>query len=273
VLGLLEAVIARQAQLVARWQLLGFIHGVMNTDNMLISGETIDYGPCAFMDAFNPEQVYSSIDHGGRYAYRNQPGIAHWNLSCLANALLPILHEEQDQAIALAQEAINVFPDLFLEANASGTAEKLGLQELGEADIALVEDLWQLMAEHQLDFTLTFRRLADLADENTPSTVAELFEFPEAMQPWLKRWRARTEQDSTPDAERQAMMYAANPVFIPRNHLVEAAITAATEDGDFSPFQELVDVLENPHAYRPGLARFASPPRPEEMVRQTFCGT
>lgn len=273
VLGLLKLVITGQAQLVARWQLLGFIHGVMNTDNMLVSGETIDYGPCAFMDAFNPMQLYSSIDHGGRYAYRNQPGIAHWNLTCLANALLPILHEEQEQAISLAQEAIDSFPDLFLEANTSGTARKLGLKELGSEDVALVEDLWRLMAEQQLDFTLTFRRLADLADENTSDTVAELFDFPEPMQAWLDRWRERSAREQNTAADRQALMYAANPVFIPRNHLVEASILAATEEGDFSLFHQLVDVLEEPHQYRSELVRFATPPRPEEVVRQTFCGT
>ena len=163
VLALLEGVIARQAQLIAQWQLLGFIHGVMNTDNMLICGETIDYGPCAFMDQFNPDQVYSSIDHGGRYAYRKQPGIAHWNLSCLAQALLPVLHEDQERAVALAQNAINAFPEQFLQANTQGMARKLGLQAIGEQDTALVEDLWQLMAQHELDFTLSFRRLADLA--------------------------------------------------------------------------------------------------------------
>ncbi len=273
VLAMLKAVIERQAQLVARWQLLGFIHGVMNTDNMLVSGETIDYGPCAFMDAFDHEQVYSSIDHGGRYAYRNQPGIAHWNLSCLANALLPILHEEQEQAIAMAQEAINAFPGQFLEANAEGTARKLGLQALGEDDVPLVEELWQLMAEHGLDFTLSFRRLADLAGDETSGTVADLFEFPAESQPWLERWRARLAREPGTAEERQAMMYAANPAFIPRNHLVEAAISEATEGGDFSLFHQLVDVLDKPHRYNPELARFATPPQPEEVVRQTFCGT
>jgi uncharacterized protein YdiU (UPF0061 family) len=273
--ALLEAVISRQAQLVARWQLLGFIHGVMNTDNMLVSGETIDYGPCAFMDGFNPEQVYSSIDHGGRYAYRNQPGIAHWNLACLANALVPILHRDQDQAVALAQAAIDAFPAQFLEANTAGTAHKLGLTRIREEDVALVEDLWRLMAEHQLDFTLTFRRLADLAHEQgvAGGNVSGLFEFPDALQPWLARWRERMARESTSAGERQAAMYRANPVFIPRNHLVEAAITAATGDGDFTLFHQLVDVLGNPHAYRPELRRFATPPRPEEVVKQTFCGT
>jgi len=275
VLALLRAVIARQAHLVAQWQLLGFIHGVMNTDNMLIGGETIDYGPCAFMDGFNPEQVYSSIDHGGRYAYRNQPGIAHWNLACLANALLPLLHEDQEQAVALAQGAIDLFPEAFLAANTEGTARKLGLATLVEEDVALVEDLWRLMAAHELDFTLTFRRLADLAHEGGAGAghVGALFEFPDAVQPWLARWRERVGRESTSAENRRAAMYRANPVFIPRNHLVEAAIVAATEHGDFSLFHQLVDVLENPHVYRPEFARFATPPRPEEIVRQTFCGT
>jgi uncharacterized protein YdiU (UPF0061 family) len=274
-LALLEGVISRQARLIAQWQLLGFIHGVMNTDNMLICGETIDYGPCAFMDQFNPDQVFSSIDHGGRYAYRKQPGIAHWNLSCLAQALLPVLHEDQERAVELAQNAINAFPDAFLQAHTQGMAHKLGLQALGEQDTALVEELWQLMAEHALDFTLTFRRLADLARDGDGSehSVANLFDFPASMQPWLGRWRARLAQDSLSAAERQALMYRANPVFIPRNHRVEAAIAAATDRDDLSVFQQLVDVLGNPHEYRAALALYATPPRAEQVVQQTFCGT
>ena len=272
--ALLGAVVARQAQLIAKWQTLGFIHGVMNTDNVLISGETIDYGPCAFMDEFNPEQVYSSIDHGGRYAYRNQPGIAHWNLSCLANSLIPILHNDQEHAIALAQSALDRFPDLFLEANSLGAARKLGLQAIEAGDVPLVDDLWRLMAEQRLDFTLTFRRLADLADEtNRTGTVAELFEFPDALQPWLDRWRERAAREPTSAVDRQAAMYAANPVFIPRNHLVEAAIAAATDNNDFAIFHQLADLLENPTSYAPELRHFATPPRPEEIVQQTFCGT
>jgi uncharacterized protein YdiU (UPF0061 family) len=275
VLALLEGVVSRQAQLIAQWQMLGFIHGVMNTDNMLICGETIDYGPCAFMDEFNPEQVYSSIDHNGRYAYRSQPGIAHWNLSCLAQALLPLLADDAEQAVALAQQAIDAFPEQFLLANAQGIARKLGLQEIGEQDTALVEDLWQLMAEHRLDFTLTFRRLADLAHESEGSgtSVAELFEFPDALQPWLTRWRLRVTQETDTSAERQASMYRANPVFIPRNHLVEAAIAAATDKSDLSVFHDLVDVLAAPNEYRTELALYATPPKPEEVVQQTFCGT
>jgi uncharacterized protein YdiU (UPF0061 family) len=275
VLALLEAVISRQARLIAQWQMLGFIHGVMNTDNMLICGETIDYGPCAFMDQFNPDQVYSSIDHGGRYAYRKQPGIAHWNLSCLAQALLPVLHEDQERAVALAQNAINAFPDAFLQANTQGLARKLGLQAIGEADTPLVEELWQLLADHQLDFTLSFRRLADLAlaGGGGANNVAELFEFPDALQPWLERWRERLAQDAMSPVDRQALMYRANPIFIPRNHLVEAAIAAATDRDDLSVFQQLVDVLGNPHEYRAELALYATPPRPEQVVEQTFCGT
>ena len=275
IVAMLEAIISQQAQLVARWQLLGFIHGVMNTDNVLVCGETIDYGPCAFMDQFNPDQVFSSIDHAGRYAYRQQPAIAHWNLSMLAQALLPILDSDQERAVALAQTAINAFPDQFLQANTQGMAHKLGLQTIEERDMELVEDLWQLMAEHALDFTLTFRRLADLASEDNEAegSVADLFEFPHSVRPWLERWYTRLAQESTSSTERQALMYRNNPVFIPRNHLVEAAIVAATDSGDLSPFNQLMDILENPYQYHKALAHFATPPNPDQVVRQTFCGT
>ena len=275
ILAMLEGIISQQAQLIAHWQLLGFIHGVMNTDNILVCGETIDYGPCAFMDQFNPDQVFSSIDHAGRYAYRQQPAIAHWNLSVLAQALLPILDNEQERAVELAQTAINAFPDQFLQANTEGMSRKLGLQAISGQDTGLVEDLWQLMAEHSLDFTLTFRRLADLADEGAEAegSIAELFEFPDSMQPWLERWHTRLAQESTPRSDRQASMYCTNPVFIPRNHLVEAAILAATERGDLATFDQLVDTLENPYEYRKALALFATPPKPDEVVTQTFCGT
>jgi uncharacterized protein YdiU (UPF0061 family) len=277
-LDLLRRVVRQQAALMAQWQLLGFIHGVMNTDNMLLSGETIDYGPCAFMDDFHPERVYSSIDHAGRYAYRNQPGIAHWNLACLAQALLPVLATDQDQAVALAQEAVDTFPGWFQQAYESGMARKLGFGEWQADDTALVAELFTMMAETGADFTLTFRRLADLADapeERAPTggSVATLFEFPAAFTPWLSRWRARLATESLDTTARQAGMYAANPVFIPRNHLVEEALQAAVERQDFAPFHQLVDILERPFAYRPELARYATPPRPEQVVRQTFCGT
>jgi uncharacterized protein YdiU (UPF0061 family) len=274
-LALLQAVVSRQASLVASWQLVGFIHGVMNTDNMLICGETIDYGPCAFMDDFHPDKVFSSIDHAGRYAYRNQPAITHWNLACLAQTLLPLLHDDEEQATELAQKAIDAFPNQFQEAHTRRMARKLGLEQINEEDTLLVEDLFELMAEHSLDFTLTFRRLADLADETNMDAggVGDLFEIPDAMLPWLARWRARVVKDSMAASDRQAAMYSANPVFIPRNHLVEEAIAAATKNDDFAPFHQLVDVLAHPHQYRPELARYATPPQPQEVVRQTFCGT
>jgi len=272
-LAMLEQVISAQAALVARWQLLGFIHGVMNTDNMLLSGETIDYGPCAFIDGFDPQKVFSSIDHGGRYAYRNQPGIAHWNLAALAQALLPVLHSDPDQAVALAQAAVDTFPDQFRRAHAAGMARKLGLPALGEEDTALVEELFELMAAHHSDFTLSFRRLADLAQGREDGGVRELYEFPDAFLPWLSRWRQRVEAEGDAAAASLAAMDRANPAFIPRNHLVEEALQAAVEHGDYAPFHTLVELLAEPFGYRPELARFATPPRPEQEVRQTFCGT
>jgi len=275
ILALLESAISRQAQLVAKWQLTGFIHGVMNTDNMLLCGETIDYGPCAFMDGFNPDKVFSSIDRDGRYAYRNQPGIAHWNLSCLAQCLLPLLHHDKDEALALAQGAVDAFPEQFLAAHNRGMAGKLGLTELTGEGTALVEELLQHMADHQLDFTLTFRHLADICNGTEPESgsVRQLIEFPESMEPWLLRWRERLSADVMSTKEQQARMHANNPAFIARNHLVEEAITAATYQGDFTPFHKLVEVLAEPYQYKDELARFASPPRAEQEVKQTFCGT
>jgi uncharacterized protein YdiU (UPF0061 family) len=273
-LALLESVVAQQARLVARWQLVGFIHGVMNTDNMLISGETIDYGPCAFMDDFNPDTVFSSIDHGGRYAYRNQPGIAHWNLACFAQTLVPLLDPEQDKAVELAQQCMDRFPDLFLEAHREGMGRKLGLTLAGEDDEVLVRDLLSVMAETGADFTLAFRRLADLADPDSGlPDVQELFELAEPFEPWLARWRDRCALEKSSPGQRQAGMYRANPAFIPRNHLVEEAIKIAVDDGDFGPFHALVERLEKPFEYTAADARFALPPRPEQVVRQTFCGT
>jgi len=276
-LALLNQVIGRQAELVAQWQLLGFIHGVMNTDNMLLCGETIDYGPCAFMDDFHPDKVYSSIDHGGRYAYRNQPNIAHWNLAGLAQALLPLLHQDQEQAVTLAQDAVDSFPEHFGRAYSQGLARKLGLQSISETEQPLVDELFQVMADQQMDFTLTFRRLADLADPSAPAdaehTVHGLLDLADALGPWLQQWQRRLAAQPTTATERQVTMYAANPAFIPRNHLVQEAIEAASDEGDFAPFNRLVDVLARPHQYQPGLARYATPPQPEQVVKQTFCGT
>ena len=273
-LQLLRDVISRQAQLIAHWQLVGFIHGVMNTDNMLLSGETIDYGPCAFMDAFNPDTVYSSIDHGGRYAYRNQPGIAHWNLACLAQTLLPLIDTDEDKAVAVAQLAMDEFPSLFLDAHQQGMGKKLGLQLSGQDDEQLVEDLLSLMSDTGADFTLTFRRLAELAAPNSAmESVSPLFEFEEDLQPWLQRWRQRFDSEAADAQQRQKIMLAKNPVYIARNHLVEAAIVAATEDHNLAPFHALVERLAKPFDYDADMARYATPPRPEQVVTQTFCGT
>lgn len=273
--AMLDGVVARQAALIAQWQLLGFIHGVMNTDNMLLSGETIDYGPCAFMDAFDAAMVYSSIDHGGRYAYRNQPHIAHWNLSVLAQALLPLLDEDPEKALASGQAAIDAFPALYMAAYRDGMLEKLGLQEMRGDDEELIQDLLSIMQEESADFTLTFRHLADLASPHTPpaESVGSIFRLPGAFDPWLTRWRQRLGDDEQDATARQARMYAVNPVYIPRNHLVEEAIEAATRQDDFEPFNRLVDVLSQPGRFDPGNTRFAMPPLPEQIVRQTFCGT
>lgn len=274
-LALLESAIGAQASLISRWQLLGFIHGVMNTDNMLLSGETIDYGPCAFMDAFNPDTVFSSIDHGGRYAYRNQPGIGHWNLACLAQALVPALHDDAEQAVALAQGAVDSYGDLFLEAHTAGLKAKLGLAEDRPDDAALIEDLYTLMAAEATDFTLTFRRLADLASPGTAGDqdCGTLYALPPAFDAWLARWQQRLAAEAVDPGTRQAAMYQANPIFIPRNHLVEAAIAAATDRGDFGPFHALVDRLADPWNWAAGDRHFALPPEPGQRVYQTFCGT
>jgi len=273
--AMLDGVVARQAGLVALWQSLGFIHGVMNTDNMLLSGETIDYGPCAFMDDFDFGRVFSSIDHGGRYAYGNQPYIAHWNLSVLAQALLPLLDRDPDKALASGQAAIDAFPGLYQAAYTNLMLKKLGLGEKAAGDVELVQDLLQLMQAEKADFTLTFRRLSDLAGEEAASAggVAALFAFADAFTPWLERWRQRMTTEPRTAAENQKAMYAVNPAYIPRNHLVGEAIDAAQKHGDFEPFNRLVDILAEPFDYDPGFAVYATPPRPEQVVTQTFCGT
>ena len=270
--ALLGEVISAQAKLVSRWLLLGFIHGVMNTDNMLVSGETVDYGPCAFMDDFNPDKVFSSIDHAGRYAYRNQSGIAHWNLAAFAQALLPVLHEDQEKAVELAQAAVDEFPALYERAHLEGLATKLGLAELAAADMSMVEGLFELMTEEKMDFTLTFRRLYDLACDPADQ-VQTLIQFPDSFSLWLARWRRRLAQDPLTPETRAARMRAANPVFIPRNHLVEAAIRAGEDAGDLQPFHQLATRLAEPFDFDPADASYATPPKPEEEVRQTFCGT
>jgi uncharacterized protein YdiU (UPF0061 family) len=271
-LALLEGVVARQAGLVARWLALGFVHGVMNTDNCTISGETIDYGPCAFMEAYHPETVFSSIDHQGRYAYGNQPGIAHWNLARLAECLLPLIDEKEDAAIEAAKGALAGFAPAFGAAYRGALARKVGLAEATPEDEALIEDLLGRMMAGEADFTLTFRHLAEAVEGNDAPVRAQ-FADPAAFDGWAEGWRARLARDGIAPAARAAAMRRENPLFIPRNHLVEEAIAAAVEREDFSPFHTLVEVLERPFEAQAGRERFAAPARPEERVTRTFCGT
>ena len=273
-LALLEGVVARQADLIARWMLVGFIHGVMNTDNCTISGETIDYGPCAFMDHYHPETVFSSIDHQGRYAFANQPAIAHWNLARLAEALLPLLAADEEEALSLARAALARFAPAFGAAWRAGLLRKLGIADEQEGDEALVQELFARMADGQADFTLTFRRLADAAaDPSADAAARALFADPAAYDGWAADWRARLAREGTGPAERAAAMRAASPAYIPRNHLVEEALAAAVERDDLAPFESLLEVLSRPFEEQPGRERYATPPRPEERVRATFCGT
>ena len=273
--AMLEGVVIRQAALVAQWLLVGFIHGVMNTDNMQIAGETIDYGPCAFMDDFHPGRVYSSIDQQGRYAYGNQPSIAQWNLAQLAQALLPILDESQEEAVAQAQAVIDSFPKRFEAAFAEGFRAKLGLFSAQDDDLALGQRLLNAMTEGEADFTLTFRWLANVVDGQNLETAnpRNLFSDPALFETWLAEWAARAQQEDVPPADRAAAMRAANPLFIPRNHLVEEAIRAGEDDGDFGPMQVLLAVLAHPFDEQQGAERYALPPSPEQVVPRTFCGT
>ncbi len=266
-LAFLAAVIGRQAALVARWMLLGFIHGVMNTDNISISGETLDYGPCAFMDAYDPATVFSFIDEAGRYAYGNQPRVMMWNLARLAEALLPLLDGDEERSVALAQEALAAFPAQYEAAYLSGMRRKLGLATEEDGDAALAAELLECMQASGADFTLTFRRLCGPADARS------LFGAPAAFDAWSERWRLRLASERAPPEARRDAMRAVNPAVIPRNHLVEAAIAAAVEHQDFGPFEALLDALSRPYEERAAGDVHADPPRPEERVRNTFCGT
>ena len=268
----LDAVIAAQADLVARWLLVGFIHGVMNTDNMAISGETIDYGPCAFMDHYDPATVFSSIDRMGRYAYGNQPRIAHWNLARLAEAVLPLLADDEDAALADAQEALTTFAPAFEAAYHSGLMRKLGLSGRHEDDVDLISAILGAMTENQVDFTLFFRRLGDaVLGDGEP--VRSLFVDPTTYDGWALRWQRRLADEPLDAAERRAAMNSVNPAFIPRNHHVEAMINAAVDDEDFAPFEELLSVTSRPYDDQPDFERYAEPPLAHERVAATFCGT
>jgi len=271
--ALLEGVVAKQAALVAGWMAVGFIHGVMNTDNTTISGETIDFGPCAFMDEFHPGMVFSSIDRTGRYAYGNQPRIASWNLARLAESLMPLLGADEHASRKAAQDALGLFGAHYERAHLEAMSAKLGLVDAREGDSELVQSLLGLMADTSADFTNTFRALAAVAeDPSDPGTFRAQFGSHRGVEDWLGRFRVRLAAEAGSANERAAGMRAVSPAYIPRNHQVEAAIQAGLA-GDFGPFGALCDVLASPFEERPGLERYAAPPQEHERVRQTFCGT
>jgi uncharacterized protein YdiU (UPF0061 family) len=274
-LAMLESVIDAQAALVAQWKLIGFIHGVMNTDNTSVSGETIDYGPCAFMDMYDPNTVYSSIDQQGRYAYSNQAPIAHWNLAGLAQTLIPLIDEDSEKAVELAQDLINAFPQKFETAYNVGAAKKLGLGTLQNDDAVLMTELLGTMADQDADFTLVFRGLSSLANQpsDEDEAVRALFKDGSAFDQWVGRWRERLAAESSDAVKRCVDMQLVNPAFIPRNHRIEQAIRAAEDHNDFSLFEKLHTVLTQPFADQPQAREYQKPPRPEEVVQATFCGT
>lgn len=265
-LALLRAVIRRQAALITKWMMVGFIHGVMNTDNMTISGETIDYGPCAFMDAYDPATVFSSIDRQGRYAYGNQPPIAAWNLARFAEALLPLLHQEEDEAIKLAEGAIAEFPELYRGHWLTGMRAKLGLLGEEAKDEALAEDLLQLMQAHHADYTNTFRALTLGKPEDTVLHGSAKFND------WLARWQGRRERQGATMEQAQELMRRSNPAVIPRNHRVEEALAAA-EDGDLSVMQRLLEALADPYSLTPGQEAYCTVPAKTDRPYRTYCGT
>ncbi len=277
--ALLDAVVERQAELIAQWMRIGFIHGVMNTDNMSIAGETIDYGPCAFMDTYDHDQVFSSIDRNGRYAYSNQPSIGLWNLTRLAETLLPLLDETPQAAVNAAQEVLGAYAPRYEAAWLAGMRAKCGLTACSgaesEADRALIEDLLAAMADNRADFTLTFYHLSRTADQPSEqdNDLRALFDNAAQIDAWLENWRRRLSLETQSDAERQETMQAVNPVYIPRNHQIEAAIRAAEDQGDYSVFHALHAVLEDPYAQQHGKERYMQPPEPEQVVEYTFCGT
>jgi uncharacterized protein YdiU (UPF0061 family) len=269
-LWLLREVIRRQAALIAQWQLVGFIHGVMNTDNMALSGETIDYGPCAFMDTYDPETVFSSIDTHGRYAFGQQPAMAGWNLARFAESLLPLLHDVPEEAVKIAQEAVSVFPGLFQTHWLSGMRAKLGLLNEEAVDADLIAELLEIMLEHKADYTNTFVALTQgtLTDPvgSDPLSVV-------AIQQWHEKWQARlTRQQASPDQVTQQMRLS-NPAVIPRNHRVEEALEAAVIHEDYSVMERLLKVLSDPYAYTPDQVAYGPPEGNADRTYRTFCGT
>ncbi|MDH5493173.1 MAG: YdiU family protein [Myxococcales bacterium] len=275
-LALLDGVIEAQASLVAAWLGVGFVHGVMNTDNSSISGETIDYGPCAFLDEYDPAKRFSSIDHGGRYAFSNQPSMALFNLARLAEALMPCIAEDAEEAAGLAGERLERFAPRFEAAYGRVFGQKLGLSRLDRAqgDGELLEELLSRLARHEIDFTLFFRRLcASAEDAGADAEIASLFRQAGVFEPWAERWRRRLGREPDAGASAAARMRQANPARIPRNHRVEEAIVAASLHRDFGPFRAMLAALSSPYEEDEAHAFLLTPPRPEERVQRTFCGT
>ena len=270
-LALLDAVMNAQIALVSSWMHVGFVHGVMNTDNVTISGETIDYGPCAFLDAYAANAVFSSIDEGGRYAFANQPNICRWNMTRLGSALAPLITKLDAKGIDKANALLGEFPERYHTAWLDGMRRKLGLQSVAEGDLDLAADLFVLMEGQEADFTLFFRHLARVPAVG-PSAVTHLFKQGEVIEPWLERWQERLANEGLADAERVAIMQAANPVYIPRNHKVEEALQAA-EKGDMEPFERLLEAVRHPYGEREGLEEYELPAPANEGRYVTFCGT
>ncbi len=275
----LQQLVLKQADLIARWMCLGFIHGVMNTDNMSVAGETIDYGPCAFMDGYSHDQVFSSIDRDGRYAYNNQPSIGLWNLTRLAECLIPLLDNDTDRAVSIATDILKTYGGHYEDHWLAGMRAKCGIFEAGDEqageDKQLLDEWLNIMDESQADFSLSFFYLSLLhlqADEQDNALI-DLYENKTAIQQWLAKWRKRIAMQKLDDGQRQKQMQAVNPVYIPRNHQIEAVIRAAEDHGDFTPFYQLYEVLQKPFELQAGKAQYMQPPKPEEVVRQTFCGT
>ncbi|MEL1136031.1 YdiU family protein [Desulfitobacterium sp. THU1] len=264
---LLQEVIKRQASLIAQWQLVGFIHGVMNTDNMVVSGETIDYGPCAFMDTYDPATVFSSIDRQGRYAYRNQPYMAAWNLARFAETLLPLLSADEEEAIKIAEAEVSQFFELYQSNWLRGMRAKLGLLSEEAEDESFIKDLLDLMEKHQADYTNTF--LALTFDNPGDSALFSSGEFVE----WKERWQGRINRQQESRESSHQLMRNSNPAVIPRNHRVEAALEAAVEEGDYSVLRQLLQVLENPYAHTREQLEYSQPPEPSSCGYRTFCGT
>lgn len=271
-LSLLAAVADAQASLVAQWMLIGFIHGVMNTDNMTVSGETIDYGPCAFMDVYAPGTVFSSIDTQGRYAYQNQAPIAQWNLARLAETLLPLIDEDGDQAVELAMQVINQFPEKYTEYWLSGMRKKIGLREIHVEDVALINDLLASMDGQDVDYTQLFRSLADVLLGQKESAQA-LFTNASAFNAWLVRWQQRLAKENSMTEQKVSLMNSVNPIYIPRNHKIEEAIEAAVESADFSKFEILNEILSRPYEHQQERENYALGAPESFAAYKTFCGT